>query len=182
MKRVKGAATPVRAALRGESSLRALVQDRLGAVKTAHRNHFDEGTVHAFDDSLDLDAAMLADHSRDNRWDYLLGHGPSGEVVALEPHSAKDDQIQVVIKKREAALLQLRDHLRPGARVARWIWVSDKDRFSRTDKARITLDQHGISFAGRRILEKHLPAPSARTTSLAASSLPSNNKRPKKSR
>lgn len=59
----------------------------MGAVKAAHRNYFDKEVRSAFADSLDLDEALTEGHEQENRWDYLLGHALSGEVVAVEPHS-----------------------------------------------------------------------------------------------
>lgn len=77
--------------------------DGLGAIKVAHRGYFEIAVRPAFADSLDLDEALKQGHEQENRWDYLLGHSPSGDVVAVEPHSAKPDEITTVIKKRSAA-------------------------------------------------------------------------------
>ena len=113
----RGAAkTPVRVALVVNSSLRPLVVDGLGAIKAAHRDHFEVAIRPTFADSLDLDEALKQGHEQENRWDYLLGHSPSGDVVAVEPHSAKQDQITTVIKKRSAAREQLKGHMRDGVR------------------------------------------------------------------
>ena len=80
---------------------------------------------------------MQPDHEQANRWDYLLGHAPSGNVVAVEPHSAKQDEITTLINKRVAAREQMRGHLRDGARVAKWLWVaSGKVHFANTEKTR----------------------------------------------
>lgn len=151
--------TPVRRSLRDTSSLLAYVADGLGALENAHRGYLDDSIRSAFADSLDLDEALRAGHEQENRWDYLLGHGPSAEVVALEPHSAKQDEITTVIKKRRAALDQLEGHLEAGARVSKWLWVaSGKVHFADTEKTRRLLDQNGIEFVGRRVCGKHLPA------------------------
>jgi hypothetical protein len=150
--------TPVRRALREGSALLSSVADGLGAVKKAHHGYFDEGVRRDFADSLDLDQAMRRGHEKENRWDYLLGHAPSGEVVAVEPHSAKQDEIPRVIQKRAAAREQLKGHLREGARVTKWLWVaSGKVHFADTEKARRRLDQNGIEFAGTKVAAKHLP-------------------------
>ena len=88
----------------------------------------------------------------------MLGHAGSAQVVALEPHSAKQDEISTVIKKKEAARQQLQDHLRKGKGVARWIWVaSGTVHFANTEKARRRLDQNGIKFVGRKVLARDLP-------------------------
>ena len=154
----KGMKTPVRRALKAQSPLREQVKDGLDAVQAAHRDFFDPAVRAAFADSLDLDAALLVGHEQENRWDYLLGHGASGQVVAVEPHSAKPDQIDTVIRKREAAREQLQGHLSAGAKVAKWLWVaSGKVHFADTERARRRLDQKGIQFVGTKIMKKHLP-------------------------
>lgn len=149
--------TPVRSALRKDSTLLPLVADGLGAVKRTDRNYFDIAIRQTFVDSLDLDAAMQLGHEQSNRWDYLLGHAPSGNVVAVEPHSAKNDEITTVINKRIAAREQIKEHLRNGARIAKWLWVaSGKVHFANTEKARRRLDQNGIEFV-TKVTAKHLP-------------------------
>ncbi|SBT05636.1 conserved hypothetical protein [Candidatus Accumulibacter aalborgensis] len=135
-----------------------LVANGLGALKNAHRGYFDAAIRQTFADSLDLDEAMQPDHEQANRWDYLLGHAPSGNVVAVEPHSAKQDEITTLINKRVAAREQMRGHLRDGARVAKWLWVaSGKVHFANTEKTRLRLDQNGIEFVGTKVTAKHLP-------------------------
>lgn len=152
--------TPVRRALREGSALLSAVADGLGAVKAAHRAFFDDGVRRDFADSLDLDEAMRQGREGENRWDYLLGHARSGEVVAVEPHSARQDEITTVIRKRTAAREQLQGHLREGVRVTKWLWVAPgKVHFADTEKVRRQLDQNGIEFAGTKIAARHLPEP-----------------------
>lgn len=130
----------------------------MGAVKRVDRDRFDAGIRADFADSLELDEAVRQDRDRENRWDYLLGHAPSDEVVAVEPHSARQDHVTKIIKKRAAARDQLREHLRDGARVAKWLWVASGEvQFADTDRARRQLDQHGIEFVGTRVMARHLP-------------------------
>jgi hypothetical protein len=137
--------TPLRRALRDDSALLPSVADGLGAVKASHRDHFDAAIRATFADSLDLDAAIEKGHEEENRWDYLLGHEPSGEVVAVEPHSAKQNEITTLIKKRQAALEHLKSHITDGKRVSKWLWVaSGKVHFADTEKARRHLDDKGI--------------------------------------
>ncbi|MFZ2652679.1 MAG: hypothetical protein WA210_21475 [Burkholderiaceae bacterium] len=151
--------TPLRRALREDSLLVACIADGLGAVKIAHRGYFDPTIRSAFADSLDLDEALSQGHEQENRWDYLLGYAPTREVVAVEPHSAKQDEITTVINKRFHAREQLKDHLRAGARITKWLWVaSGRVHFADTEKARRRLDQHGIEFVGRRVELRHLPS------------------------
>jgi hypothetical protein len=150
--------TPVRAALREGSTLQAVVKDGIGALKAGHRDYLDGAIRVSFADSIDIDAALEAGHEEENRWDYLLGHAPSGKVLGLEPHSAKTDEVSTVIRKRRAALAQLAPHLKQGARVTDWLWVaSGKVHFANTEKTRLQLDQNGIRFVGTRVLPKDLP-------------------------
>lgn len=128
--------TPIRRVLHERSSLHAAVRDGMDAIERPHRDCFEASIRSAFADSLELDEALRVGHERENRWDYLLGHSPSDEVIAVEPHSAKQDEITTVIRKRKAALAQLADHLRAGARVSKWLWVaSGKVQFAKTEKA-----------------------------------------------
>lgn len=150
--------TPLRRALRKGSALVASVCDGMSAVSKPHHSCFDNAVRSTFGDSLNLDDAMKVGHEQENRWDYLLGHAPTNEIVAVEPHSAKEDEISAVIRKRTCAREHLKAHLNAGARVSRWLWVaSGKVHFADTEKARRRLDQNGIEFVGRAILEKHLP-------------------------
>jgi len=58
----------------------------------------------------------------------------------------------VVIAKKAEAVALLRDHLVPGQRIASWIWVAGGPiGFSRMERARRRLDQHGIEFAGHMV-------------------------------
>lgn len=152
------AITPVRRILRAGSSLLPKVQDGLGALPPAHRTYLDDEIRSAFADSLDADDGLRAGRDQENRWDYLLGHTSSGQVVGVEPHSAREDQIGTVIRKRMAARDQLREHLRDGATVSRWFWVaSGKVHFAETEKVKFRLDQNGVEFVGKRVMAKHLP-------------------------
>jgi len=144
---------------------RAAVEDGLLAVKAGDKEFIDPSVRATFADSLDLDAALQAEYPQDNRWDYLLGHQPSRSVVGIEPHSAKQREVSTVIAKRRAAQEHLRVHLKPGQRVATWLWVaSGKVQFADTEKIRLRLDQEGVAFVGTRVLAKHLPASSGRTS------------------
>lgn len=149
--------TPVRAALLETSDLQPLVCNGLGAVESSHRDYFEASIRTQFADSLELDAAMAAAYPTDNRWDYLLGHEPSGCVVAVEPHSAKSGEVSTVIAKREKAQAHLRGHLRPGTKVSEWIWVaSGRVDFSPFDRVKRRLDQAGIRFVGGQVKAKDL--------------------------
>lgn len=149
--------TPVRAALKADSPLQSSIHDGLGAVSRSHRQYFDENIRHLIADSLDTDAALRKGREQENRWDYVIGYGPSLKVFAVEPHSAENSEISVVVKKRAAALNQLRDHLRDGAIVSKWLWVaSGKVQLLPLGAARLSLAKHGIEFVGPKVLLKHL--------------------------
>jgi len=154
----RGAQTPVRAILQEESSLQAKVRDGLDAMKKVDRKLIDAPLRSSFGDSLDIDTALRLGHEQENRWDYLLGHKPNKTVIALEPHSANEKEIAVIIAKRDAARDQLAPHMKSGERIAAWLWVaSGKVHLANTEKARILLDQNGIRFVGPKVLRKHLP-------------------------
>jgi hypothetical protein len=134
-----------------------LVKDGLGAIESTHRDHLAQAIRPGFSDSLNLDEGVLAANPQSNRWDYLLGHKATGTVIGVEPHSAKMDQISVVIAKREAAKHQLRGHLRAGAKVVMWIWVaSGRVDFLPFDRAKRRLDEAGVTFAGGQVKAKDL--------------------------
>ena len=154
--------TPLRHVLHERSSLHASIEDGMDAVSKSHRTYFDESIRSTFADSLELDEALRSGRDQENRWDYLMGHAPSGEVIAVEPHSAKQDEITTLIRKRQAALEQLAGHLRDGARISKWLWVaSGKVHFAETEKAKLRLVQNGIEFVGTRVMAKHLPVAAA---------------------
>ena len=140
----------LRVALRDTSSLRAHVKDGMGAFAEADRRSVAEAERSRIGDSLDLDAATRDEFPQANRWDYVLSIPDLSQIVGIEPHTAKDSEIGVVIAKRQHAVACLRQHLRDGYRVARWFWVSHGPvGFSRMDRARRRLDQNGIAFVGR---------------------------------
>ncbi len=152
--------TPIRQALAANSRLRPLVKDGLQALEREHRKMIADAIRIEFVDSLDLDEAMRKGNDQANRWDYLLGHESSGEIVGLEPHSAKSAEVTTVIRKRQAALDQLRGHLRPGAHVTRWYWVaSGTVDFMPLSKATLRLAEAGITFIGKSLLARDLPGP-----------------------
>ena len=147
----------VRSMLSKKSALLAAVRDGIQALKDSHKDYVDNQIRHAFEDSIDLDAALQHGHDQENRWDYLLGHERSGSVVGLEPNSARSAEVSTVIAKRKSAIDQLRGHVSPGAKVAAWYWVaSGKVDFLPLDKTILRLDQNGITFVGRKLLQKHL--------------------------
>lgn len=151
--------TPVRAALDDDSPLCAKVRDGIGAVQNSHRKYISEELRNEFADSIDVDEALRPGREGENRWDYLLGHGATGHVIGLEPHSAKHDEISTVIRKKEAAQKQMETHLKPGAHIKMWYWVaSRKIQIPQLDKARLRLSQHGICFVGTMLRRVDLPA------------------------
>jgi hypothetical protein len=155
---------PVTRALRG-SYLAPAVQGGLKAVPDDQRRHIAEAIRPDFLDSLDLDEASRPHLPNDARWDYLLGHAPSAQVVAVETHSAETSQVSRVIQKRAASLGHLRDHLASGHHVAAWYWAaSGRVDFVPHEKTVLRLKEHGIEFVGGRLDAKHLAHLSKRAT------------------
>jgi len=149
--------TPIRAGLKKESDLHSAVKDGLGAVQNSHKDYFDMPIRQAFIDSMELDEAVKKGNEQDNRWDYLLGYSATDEIIAIEPHSAKQDEVSTVIKKRKSAKEHLKDHLREGVKINKWLWVaSGKVHFANTEKVIVQLNQNGIKFVGTKIKEKDL--------------------------
>jgi hypothetical protein len=149
--------TPVRGTLRSGSTLLPLVEDNLGAMEPSHRSYLVDTIKPEFADSLEVDSNLSAGREQENRWDYLLGHRDLACVIGLEPHSAKDEAVQTVIRKKQRAQEQLRPHFRDGAKVAEWYWVaSGKNRFLDTEKTRRLLDQNGIRFVCPQLAPKDL--------------------------
>lgn len=158
---------PVSRALTG-SYLAGAIRRGIQALPNDKRKHLADSVRSDFVDSLDLDEASRPRHPTDARWDYLLGHAPSSQVVAVETHSAETSQVALVIQKRTASLGHLRDQLVAGHGVAAWYWAaSGRVDFVPHEKTVIRLSQHGIEFVGGRLEAKHLahlakPAPDSR--------------------
>ncbi len=137
-------------ALVPESRLKDHVRTGLSALKTRDVNLIAETERPKVGDSIDLDSATRDESPSDNRWDYLLSVPTVSHIVGLEPHSARDSEVSVVIAKKKHAMTYLRDHLPPKHAVTRWIWVTHgKVRFTKMERARRQLDQNGIAFEGR---------------------------------
>ncbi|MCQ4347318.1 hypothetical protein NGA35_07735 [Pseudomonas stutzeri] len=152
------ASSPLKDVIEKESFLSPLVRPGMGAVEAGHHDYFDKDVRRAFGDSLDLDKAMQRGNEKESRWDYLLGHSPTGQVVAVEPHPVKQDEVSSVIKKKKSAIAQMRGHFVDGAKVSKWLWVaSGKVCFASTEKAMRMLDQNGIEFVGSQVKAKNLP-------------------------
>jgi len=137
--------------------LLGLVEDGLSAVSGRHRAHLADEIKNAFTDSLEIDENLKDGRDRENRWDYLLGHGALSCVIGMEPHTAKDQEVKTVIRKKQSAQQQLREHLQKGTRIEEWYWVaSGKNRFLDTEKTRRLLDQNGICFICPKLHAKDL--------------------------
>jgi hypothetical protein len=142
----------LKAALNEASHLRDLVQTGMAAFAGVDVKLIAEDQRSRIGDSLDLDAAAKDEYPETNRWDYIVSMPDLDEIVGIEPHSAKDSEISVVIAKKKHATEYLRSHLQHGYRVTKWFWVSHGNvSFSRMDRARRRLDQNGIEFAGRML-------------------------------
>ncbi len=148
--------TPIRKALTAQSTIKALVQDGIGAIKDNDKRCLDTSIRTQFADSLDTDEAFRVGRDQEPRWDYLLGH-ENRNLIAVEPHSAKTDEIKAVINKKRALIQQLNGHLKDGTHISKWLWVaSGTVCFPRGSKYEISLSQAGIKFVGRCVLAKHL--------------------------
>jgi len=136
-------------ALHTNSTLRDHVVSGSQAIESKDLKLLSEQVRKSIGDSVDLDQASRAEAPEDNRWDYIVS-SPENELFAgIEPHTAKDSEISVVIAKRKHAIAYLRNHLVHGVIVSRWFWVThDKVGFSNMEKARRRLDQQGIRFVG----------------------------------
>ena len=155
---------PVSRALTG-SYLAGAIRGGIQALPSDKRKHIAESVRSDFLDSLDLDEASRPRHPTDARWDYLLGHEPSSQVVAVETHSAETSQVSRVIQKRTASLGHLRGQFRAGHHVAAWYWAaSGRVDFVPFEKAMFRLNEHGIEFVGGRLEAKHLAKLSRRST------------------
>jgi hypothetical protein len=146
----------VRNALTDRSAINALVRDGLGAVKDKDKQFIDPSIRTQFVDSIDTDEAFRVGREQEPRWDYLLGH-ENRSLIAVEPHSAKTDEIQAVISKKRALTRQLNGHLKDGTDISKWLWVaSGTICFPRGSIYQLKLSQAGIKFVGRSVLAKHL--------------------------
>ena len=144
--------THLKTALKEYSRLRDIVQVGMAAFANADVRLIAEDQRTRIGDSLDLDAASKDEDPESNRWDYIVSIPDLAEFIGIEPHSAKDSEISVVIAKRKHATEYLRNHLEDGYRIIRWFWVSHGTvSFSKMDRARRRLDQNGIAFAGRML-------------------------------
>jgi hypothetical protein len=156
---------PVSRALKG-SYLAAEIRGGIQAVPNDKRKHIAEPVRPDFQDSLDLDEASRSRHPNDARWDYLLGHAPSAQVVAIETHSAETSEVSRVIQKRTASLGHLRDQLGAGHHVAAWYWAaSGRVDFVPHEKTVLRLSENGIQFVGGRLEARHLVHLSTQSTS-----------------
>ena len=155
---------PVSRALTG-SYLAGAIRRGIQAIPNDKRKHISESVRADFLDSLDLDEASRTRHPNDARWDYLLGHTPSSQVVAVETHSAETSQISLVIRKRTASLGHLRGQLRAGHHVAAWYWAaSGRIDFVPHEKTVLRLSENGIEFVGGGLEARHLAKLSRRST------------------
>ena len=78
-------------------------------------------------------------------------------MIGIEPHPAETGEISTVISKRRDAMEQLRPHLKPGARIAAWLWVATgENHFVATESARRRLEQNGIRFVGKIVRARDL--------------------------
>jgi hypothetical protein len=141
----------LRVALKPASLLPA-VQNGMGAFLARDRSLIAATERHKIGDSLDLDEALWQDFPTAHRWDYVFSVPGSAKLMALEPHTAKDSEISVLIAKKRHAATQLRTHLQPKYAISDWLWVSHgRTSFSRMEQATRRLAQAGIKYLGRSV-------------------------------
>ena len=142
----------LKTALQPASTLLSGVQNGMDAFFPRDRALIAVSERPKIGDSLDLDSALRHDFPNANRWDYIFSVPGAGKLVALEPHSAKDSEISVLIAKKKHAAAELRKHLHPKYRVAEWLWVSHgRTSFSRREQATRRLAQEGITYLGKSV-------------------------------
>jgi len=138
-------------ALKEKSVLHGQIRIGMGAIARQHHPLIAEDQRVRIGDSIDLDAATKAGREQEYRWDYLASIPDADKLVGIEPHTASDKEIRVVVQKKNAAVALLREELRPGFKVSSWHWVTTKVGFSRMEPAIRALNQNGIKFHGRLI-------------------------------
>lgn len=139
--------------------MKAKVKPGVTAIKSADSYILHKSIRGEFEDSLDLDDATRIGHEGENRWDYLLGH-TSSRIIGVEPHSATNSEVSVVIAKKQASQRVLLDHFRTGVKVSSWNWVSSGTvGLMPLDRVRLRLAQSGITFVGRSLQKTHLTNP-----------------------
>lgn len=137
-------------ALKPSSPLLRLVLTGLGAVLPADCKLIAIGERGKVGDSIDLDSATRTAQPNAHRWDYILSIPSRGKLIGLEPHSASDGEVKVVIKKKQNAQTYLRTQLHGNYSVAEWYWVTRGSvGFSRMSKSVRALSANGIGFSGR---------------------------------
>jgi hypothetical protein len=142
----------LKTALHDSSTLRKHLRNGIGALAPVDVKLIAESERSKIGDSLDLDTATKDELPEANRWDYLMSLPALEQIIGVEPHTARDSEISVVIAKKKHALQYLRSHLQDGYHIAKWFWVSHGTvGFSRMDRARRLLDQNGIAFVGRSL-------------------------------
>lgn len=153
---IKSAST-ISAALKSRSVLASRVKEGLNGLSRSHRLLLAEPDRTRISDSLDLDSALRQSAPADNRWDYLICIKDRKEIVGVEPHSARESELSVVIAKKRSAEVRLREEFAPGHAVAAWYWVTEgKNHFTKTERVTKVLAQSGIEFRGRLL---RLPPP-----------------------
>ena len=140
------------AALQPASTLLPSVQNGMDAFLARDKSLIAVSERTKIGDSLNLAEALRRDFPNANRWDYVFSVPSVSKLIALEPHSAKDSEISVLIAKKKHAAAQLRRHLQPRYRVSQWLWVSHRrTSFSRMEQATRRLAQEGIKYLGRSV-------------------------------
>jgi hypothetical protein len=141
-------------ALLATSTLRPGVLDGMNAFIPRDKTLIANDQRSRIGDSLDLDEALRPTFPQSNRWDYIFSVSDAEKLLALEPHSAGDSDISVVIAKKRHAAEQLRAHMQPRFRISEWLWVSHgRTSFSKMERATKRMAQEGIRYVGRHLAD-----------------------------
>src|SRR5262249_26038202 len=97
------ATVTLRLSLLAGSPLVGVVRDGLGAMLSSDRSLIHATERAKVGDSLDLDTATKDLFPSENRWDYVLSLPATERLVGLEPHTAGDHEVRVVIRKKQNA-------------------------------------------------------------------------------
>lgn len=144
-------------AIRPESPLKEVIESGVSAIRAAHRRRMSPEVRETVSDSMDLDAAMLAEHPSDPRWDYLLGDPKGDRIVAIEPHPVAGGAATDVIGKKRFTERYLEQHLVSGERVDEWIWwASGKRAIAPASQQGRALARAGIRFVSGSLTRRKL--------------------------
>jgi hypothetical protein len=116
-------------AVEGTPNLADAYKEGLQALRAQDRKHIEAEDPRKLRGSVDVDLALRAEDPHGNRWDFAIAYQHTNHqdefVYWVEPHTASDSQIDVVIKKANWLLKWLKQ---PGNLLDQFkrdiVWVS----------------------------------------------------------